>query len=204
MSWVAVAVGTVSAVSAYSSTEANNKAQGATQDNTRRRYSIQSGVSRNQMEDINTNAMTKMTNVSRKFLLAKSSTDVGQAESGVSGNVRKRLNLSIRGKASEQKSAVAREADTSIINVANDMIGKKIDTEAILAKAEADKVTGLALYTKVASAGVQGYAQGKSLDGLGGGGTGSGGNTNLEAVGVSQAGAKNYDSLASWENDIFE
>lgn len=141
--WVATAVIGASvvmgAVQSSQSAKAVNRQSAQAQRNADRRYALQSGVAENQMEEQQEQALEKMTDVTRKFLVAKGQATVHQAESGVSGVTQKRIEAVTRGKFSEAKSKVAKETDTNVINIAQDMLAKKIDTEALIAEAEARK-----------------------------------------------------------------
>lgn len=146
MSGMITAVAGTAVVGAYSSiqgTRASNRAseQNArlTREEAKRRYALESGIAQQQMSEQQNLAMEKMTDISRAFLLASSQDKVIQAETGVGGNVQQRMEAINRTKASEAKGQVAKELDTNVINIANGMLANKIDTEAILAKAQAEK-----------------------------------------------------------------
>lgn len=153
-------VAAISAYSSYSANRASNQAAGRAQENARRRYLLQSGVAKNQMEEQKMMALEKMTEVSRKFLEAKGRATVVQAETGVTGNVQKRLAGIQRTKESEVKGKVAKEIDTNVVNIAQDMLAKKIDTEAMIAEAEAKKKSSLTMLTEAGIAGAQGAMAG--------------------------------------------
>lgn len=154
MAWAAIAVGT-SAYGVYSAAEAGNAAADSAQQNASRRYAMQAGIAENQMEEQQTIAMEKMTEVTRKFLVAKGQAKAVQAETMVGGNVQKRLKADRRLKESEAKGKIAKEIDTNVVNIAQDMLAKKIDTEAIMAEAESKKKNA---FTEAAIAGLGTYA----------------------------------------------
>lgn len=146
MSGMITAVAATAVVGAYSSSQATKASNRASEQNARltreeakRRYALESGIAQQQMSEQQNLAMEKMTDISRAFLLASSQDKVIQAETGVGGNVQQRMEAINRTKASEAKGQVAKELDTNVINIANGMLANKIDTEAILAKAQAEK-----------------------------------------------------------------
>lgn len=146
MSGMITAVAGTAIVGAYSSSQATKASNRASEQNARltreeakRRYALESGIAQQQMSEQQNLAMEKMTDISRAFLLASSQDKVIQAETGVGGNVQQRMEAINRTKASEAKGQVAKELDTNVINIANGMLANKIDTEAILAKAQAEK-----------------------------------------------------------------
>lgn len=146
MSGMITAVAATAVVGAYSSSQATKASNRASEQNARltreeakRRYALESGIAQQQMTEQQNLAMEKMTDISRAFLLASSQDKVIQAETGVGGNVQQRMEAINRTKASEAKGQVAKELDTNVINIANGMLANKIDTEAILAKAQAEK-----------------------------------------------------------------
>lgn len=146
MSGMITAVAATAAVGAYSSSQATRASNRASEQNAsltreeaRRRYALESGIAQQQMSEQQNLAMEKMTDISRAFLLASSQDKVIQAETGVGGNVQQRMEAINRTKASEAKGQVAKEINTNVINIANGMLANKIDTEAIIAKAQAEK-----------------------------------------------------------------
>ena len=165
---------TTTALGAYSSSQtakAQNRAseQNAqlTRDEAQRRYVLESGIATQQMDEQSMLAMEKMTDISRAFLQAKGQAKAIQAESGVGGNVAKRAEAITRTKASEAKGQVAKEIDTNVINIANGMLANKIDTEAILAKAQANKTNvGLATLNGAMSGFSVGMSMGSGIKSL--------------------------------------
>ena len=164
MAWVAVGIAVVGAYSANQSSKATNKASEQAQENERRRYLLQSGIAKNQMEEQQGIALEKMTDISREFIKAKGTATAVQAESGVSGNVQQRMKSIQNTKASEAKGKVAQEVNTNVINIANGMLAKKVDTDAIIAEAESRK-QNVAVNTIIGgiSGAVSGYSMGKSI-----------------------------------------
>jgi hypothetical protein len=163
---VEVAVG-MAALSAYQANEqakAANKAADAQIANAKQRYALDSAIAENQMEEQNSIAMEKMTDVSRAFLKARGTAKVQQAESGVSGNVEQRIKSVSKLKESDAKGKIAKEVDTNNVNIAQGMLAKKIDTEAMIADADS-KRQNVMLNTLVAGASgaASGYALGSSF-----------------------------------------
>ena len=115
------------------------------------------------MEEQNQLALEKMTAVTRQFIKAKGTAKAIQAETMVGGNVAKIAKADMRLKESETKGKVAKEIDTNVINIAQGMIAKKIDTEALVAEALSKKKSGMSLLTDSAMAGVQGGLSGFQL-----------------------------------------
>jgi len=163
MAWMVVAVGGMAAVGAYSSSQAasaNNAAASAAQDNAARRYEMEGNVAKNQMEEQQVIARDKMTDVTRAFLQAKGKSTAVQAESGVTGASADRINANQRSKFSEATGKVAQEVDTNVVNIAQGMLGKKVDTDAMIAEAESKKKN---VFTATAMGALQGGLQGYSL-----------------------------------------
>lgn len=169
-----VGVGALGAYSSYSATRASNEANERAKENARRRYRLDSSVANAQMEEQNQIAMSKMTDISKAFLKAKGTATAIQAESGVSGNVQKRIQFTDRAKSSELKGKVAKEVDTNVINISQGMLAKKIDTEAMIAEASANKKSVLLnTLTGAIGGGVQGYQLASAVKGIGNSGSGS-------------------------------
>jgi hypothetical protein len=167
MAWVAVTVGVIGAYSANQSAKATNRASEQAKESERRRYLLQSGIAKNQMEEQQGMALEKMTDISRAFIKAKGTATASQAESGVGGNVQQRMKSIQNTKASEAKGKVAKEIDTNVINIANGMLAKKVDTDAIIAEAESRK-QNVAMNTIIGgiNGAVSGYSLGKSIKGV--------------------------------------
>ena len=154
--------GASGASSLFASSSANAAAS-QSQAEAARRYALQAGIAKEQMYEQNQMAMEQMTEVSKKFLMAKGRSTVVQAESGVSGKVAQRLKFMQRAKASETKGKIVKEAQTNINNIANDMLAKKIDTDADIARAEAQKKSSLTMLAEAGMAGMSGYASGSTM-----------------------------------------
>lgn len=161
MAWFATgAMAVVSAYGAMESAKAGNKAASASQANSARRYAIQAGVAEDQMDEQNQIAVEKMTDVTRQFLVAKGRATAIQAEAGVTGATSQRQQSVMRTKASEAKGQIAKEINTNIINIAQDMIATKIDSEAMISEAESRKKN---VFTETAMGAIQGGMQGYSM-----------------------------------------
>lgn len=152
----------VAGTGAYMSGKTANASAEATQDNVNRRYLLKSNVAKNQMEEQKSLAFEKMTEVTRGFLKTKGTMEAVQAETMVTGNVAKRLKGAARTKASEQKGQIAKTTNANIVNIAQDMIATKVDSEAQLMEAESKKKSSLQL---LADAGIAG---GSTFVGAGG------------------------------------
>lgn len=153
----------ISAYSSYSSSQANNKAQKVSQAEAERRYKLQASISKEQISEQDALALTKMTEITREFAMAKSKALTVQAESGLAGkSMEKRINI-LGAKESEAKGKVAQEIDTNKINIARDMLANKIDTESIIKESKAREISSANIAINMVSAGMQGYMIGKQL-----------------------------------------
>lgn len=177
-----IATGVTVAATTYSSISASNAANakaGRAIQNAETRFANDKGIAEQQFDEQESLALTEMTDVTREFAKAKATQAVVQAESGVGGNVQKRLEADLRTKESETKGKVAKEIDTNVINIAQGMLAKKIDTEALINEANSQKKsTG----TILLEAGLKSAASGLSAYSAAGGfkagtkGTQTGGN----------------------------
>lgn len=161
--WVA---GTVAVLSVVQADQANKRADAqaeAQERNAERRYRLKSGVAKNQMEEQQGIATEKMTDITRAFLKARGQARAVQAESGVGGNIQKRIESVRKLKASEAKGKVAKEVDTNVINIAQGMLAEKIDTEALIADAQLQKKSSFEIATNLVGAGMSGFASGYNL-----------------------------------------
>lgn len=149
-----VVAGMTAAGSVMQSQAANKQAKQA-QQNASRRYGLNASIAQNQMEEQRSLAMEKMTEVSRKFLLAKGTMQAVQAETMVGGNVQKRLEAQRRTTESETKGQVAKQANANVLNIAQGMLAKKIDTEATIAELEARKKNSLTIAMEAGLTGAQ-------------------------------------------------
>ena len=167
MAWfVAGGMAVMSAYSANQAASAGNKAASAAQENAARRYEMEGNVAKNQMEEQQVIARDKMTDVTRAFVQAKGKATAIQAETGVTGASADRIAANQRSKFSEATGKVAQEVDTNVINIAQGMLGKKVDTDAIVAEAESKKKN---VFTATAmgalEGGMKGYSMGASMGG---------------------------------------
>lgn len=164
MSWILTAsVGASTAVgaySSYSSSKATNRQMQQAQESAERRYMQQADVAEQQFTEQQQNAMEQMTEISRKFLQAKGQAKALQAETGTTGVTAKRIEAVTRTAYSDAKGKLAREIDTNIINIANNMLANRIDTEAVIAEAESKKQN---VFTNTLLGGIQGAVTGVQL-----------------------------------------
>lgn len=161
----------ISAYGAYSSSQAANRGAAIAEDNANRRYLMQSGIAEAQMEEQAGIARDKMTEISRAFLQAKGKATAIQAETMVGGKTAQRIAATTRTKFSEAKGKVAQEVDTNVMNIAQGMLAKKIDTEAMIMEARNKKQN---VYINTLGGAIQGAASGYMLGTTiaGAGGTG--------------------------------
>ena len=127
--------GGIGGTSAFLGAKAQNESIEQAIENSQRRYALKKSIAENQMTEQEQEAMSKMTDVARAFLKAKGTAKAVQAESGVGGNVQKIKEFQLASKESEAKGKVAKEIDTNVINIAQDMLANKIDTEAMIDEA---------------------------------------------------------------------
>ena len=165
--WVAGSMAVVSAYGASETTKANNRSASRSQANTTRRYLIKAGIAQDQMEEQQQFAVEKMTDVTRQFLVAKGRATAIQAEAGVDGVSSQRQQSVMRTKASEEKGKIAREIDTNVVNIAQDIMADRIDSMAQIDEAESRKKN---VFTETAmgamSGAIQGYSLGSKMGGI--------------------------------------
>ena len=171
MSGVITAVAASTAVGAYSanqSAKAQNRQARLAEENAERRYAIEAGVASQQMEEQQSIAFEKMTDVTRQFLQSQGQAVAIQAETGVSGKTAQRMEAVTRTKFSEAKGKVAQEVNTNVINIAQGMLASKVDTEALIAEARARRRNvGIDTMLGGVQGGVQGYMLGSSISNSG-------------------------------------
>lgn len=148
------------AFSGYSSAKTANMSAKAQEKEAKRRYALQSGTAKNQLEEQRGIAREKMTEISKQFLAASGSMQAASGESLTGGNVRSRIKRDLGSKESEAKSKVAQEINTNAINIAQGMLAEKIDTEAIIGQARLSKQSVL---LGTLNGGLQGASTGMSL-----------------------------------------
>lgn len=137
--WFAGGMAVMAGAGAYMDGKASNAQAENSQNNTRRRYALKSNNAKNQMEEQKSLAMEKMTETTRKFLLTKGTMATVQAESMVGGNVAKRIAHKNRREMNEEKGQIAKVTNSNIVNIAQNMLAEKVDTEAMLMEAESRK-----------------------------------------------------------------
>ena len=162
MSYAVTTMVVLSAYSAKQSADAQTASGKRQVANAERRYALQADVAENQMEEQQELALEKMTDITRQFLVAKGRSKVVQAEAGVTGVTAERMKRVMATKESEAKGKVAKEIDTNVINIAQGMIARKIDTEAMVAEGLAKQKDSLQIATDMVIAGSKGYMMGKS------------------------------------------
>lgn len=129
----------------YLNGKATNASAEAGQENTRRRYLLKGKNAENQIEEQKSLAMEKMTEVSRQFFKTKGTMEAVRSETMVTGNLAQRLKNQARTDASEAKGQVAKVTNANIVNIAQDMIAEKVDSEAMLMELENKKKSSMQL-----------------------------------------------------------
>lgn len=162
--YFAIAMAGVSAYSAYMSSVEQNKSARNAQDEALYRQRVQDRISEGQIVEQKQNAFMAMSEVAQQKMVSMSKQRNAMSESGVTGNVAKRVESVNRLKFTQASNKVQEEATTNIINIANKQLANKIDTEAILREAESKKKSSLSIATDMAIQGYQGYSIGSSLD----------------------------------------
>lgn len=140
--WAATAAVTSTAAGLYGSAtaaKAQNEAASRAEANAQQRYNIENSQTVSMMEEQKNMAMSKMTDISRDFVLALGSMEAAYGESETGGNVKKRLQSNLRTKTSEIKDKVATEVNSNIVNLAQGVLASKIDTQAMIAEARASR-----------------------------------------------------------------
>ena len=153
----------VGTTSTFLGADAQNESIEQAIKNSQRRYALKSSIAENQMTEQEQEAMGKMTDVARAFLKAKGTAKAVQAESGVGGNVQKIQEFQLASKEAETKGKVAKEIDTNVINIAQDMLANKIDTEAMIDEAISQGSYGADFLLDTAIGGVGGATSAISL-----------------------------------------
>ena len=161
--YVGVAGAGIGGASEVLGAEAQNDSIEQAIKNSQRRYALKSSIARNQMTEQEQEAMGKMTDVARAFLKAKGTAKAVQAESGVGGNVQKIQEFQLASKEAETKGKVAKEIDTNVINIAQDMLANKIDTEAMIDEAISQGSYGAGFLLDAVTGAVGGASSGISI-----------------------------------------
>jgi len=157
------------AIQGAEAAEAQNEAAQRSQENTKRRYLLQKKQAEGMMEEQQGIRVEQMTAVSRSFLKAKGQSKTVQAETGVSGKVAQRMKFTERAKASEVKGKVSKEIETNIVNIANNMLTKKVDADAMIQEAQSRKQN---VFTAAVMSGLGGAMTGAQFGSMmGAGGT---------------------------------
>ncbi|MGB1226465.1 MAG: virion core protein, T7 gp14 family [Poseidonibacter sp.] len=183
MSWIVVGVTATSA--AYSSYQGNKAAEQA-QENAERRYATKSSISKQQFDEQEQMQLEKMTDVTRKFMVAKGRAKAIQAEGLTGGITAQKAEANLSLKKSEVKGKVAKETETNIVNIAHGALANKIDTDAMIAEAESRKRN---VFAEAAIAGGTTYAHLKAQQ--------KGGTSN-ETKKTNNSSANYVDSSGNW------
>lgn len=162
--WVAVGLGGAAAYSSYANGQANNASAQAGQENAWRRYAIQSENADAQGQEQHQLALEKMTEVTRMFLANRGKMEVAQAETMVGGNVAKRLAKQNATDASEEKGQIAKTANANIVNIAQNLLGDKVDTEAQVMEFQSRKKSSMQLLLDAGVSGVSTFASFGGMD----------------------------------------
>jgi len=161
-----IGMGAMGALGASSAASSANAQADLTSEAAQRKYRLESGVATQQMDEQQSIALLKMTDISREFIQAKSTAKVQEAEMGTSGVTSERMERVMSTKASEARGAVAQEVDTNVVNIAQGMLASKIETESTIAQANASRKN--VLFDSILGGiqgGLQGYSLGNSLGG---------------------------------------
>jgi len=145
--------------SGYSSAKTANMSAKAQEKEAKRRYALQAGTTKNQLEEQRGIARDKMTEISKQFLAASGSMQAASGESLTGGNVRSRIKRDLGSKESEASIQKLSEVNTNVINIAQGMLAEKIDTEAIIGQARLSKKNVL---METAMGALQGVSSGSS------------------------------------------
>lgn len=140
-----------------------------------------------------------------KGLRNTASTSVAIAERGVAGNSASRLYDNTLIMQMMSHNALAKKAEENAVNFGVEMENKRREANSAInravSQAASNTISPIQAISKIAGAGMQGYAMGSALAGAGGANAGGSG---VKAVGSEGTWAQSYGSQANWENDIFE
>lgn len=204
MAWIAVTMGTIAAVGAYSADQAANAAAEQGQAATMDRFQLQGKIAEQMLQEQQSNVFEQMTDINRQFLQAKGKMAVMQAESGATGKTAQRLAFQTSAKTSEARGKIMKEAETNAVNIANDMLGKTMDAQAQMQKLENQKKSNAAIIMNAGMAFAGGAAKGHSLGSAFGSLSGPA-STGVQAVGANGMPSNgSYANVSAWENDVFE
>ena len=204
MSWAFTAVSVGSSLIA--SSEANKQAKSnaaATGASLLQNFKVTKNSIIQQANELNNQIGMELTQAQLEGLKAEATTSNVVVERNVVGNTAARLQDNIDMQSNLYSNQIKQKAEANMVDIQNKLTESKYQYEAgmmqnaIQLSNATTSTTGM--ITGAVSAGMQGYSMGSKL-----GGTSKSGGSPLEAVGVDKAGASNYGSLASWENDVFE
>lgn len=173
----AVAVGSLAAYSSYEQGRMTRRANEASQEETRRRYLIMASDAESSKAELAQEGMEKLTASTREFLKYKSTFEAGMGEGMVTGKSVQRLRSNMQVKRDETTGSIIRQIDDNAINIAKDMLTKKIETESNLRQLELTKQSMGMIALQAASTGATtGLSMGASMKTLGVGNSKSWGN----------------------------
>ena len=145
--------------------QATNRAASQSQQDILDRWEWQAMIGKEQIQEQQQDVLEKTTDITRKFLTTKGKMTAAQAGMGVTGKTAQRMALMTRAEASELKSKVMKEAETNVVNIANNVMAKKLDADANITKLQSQKKSTAAIIFNAASAGMQGYSMGSNFAG---------------------------------------
>jgi NCAIR mutase (PurE)-related protein len=164
--WLAAAAGGMAALSMYS-TRSSMKAQGQQARNQAeaqsKRYALQADIAKSQMLEQDQIAMEEMLKVKKAFKAKTGTMEAVQAESLVTGKTAEKRKFLAKTQESEALGKVATEVDTNKQNIANNMLAKKIDSDAIIADARAKTLSKSDAILGMLTAGASGAASGAMM-----------------------------------------
>ena len=140
--------------------QATNRAASQSQQDILDRWEWQAMIGKEQIQEQQQDVLSKTTDITRKFLTTKGKMVASQAGMGVTGKTAQRMALMTRAKASELKSKVMKEAETNVVNIANNVMAKKLDADANINKLQSQKKSTAAILMSAAMAGMSGYSTG--------------------------------------------
>lgn len=166
--WPMIAIAGISAYSSYQQGKTQQMMNEASQEETRRRYLIMASDAESAKVELAQEGMEKLTQSTREFLKYKSTFEAGLGESETGGKSIQRLRANTSVKEGETKGSIMRQIDENSINIAKDMLTKKIDTEANLRQLKLSKQSNSMIALQALTTGVStGLTVGASMKTLG-------------------------------------
>jgi predicted DNA-binding helix-hairpin-helix protein len=171
---LAIGLGVFTAYSSYQQGRTQRKMNEASQEDTRRRYLIMASDAESGKAELAQEGMEKMTQSTREFLKYKSTYEASLGESETGGKSIQRMKANIQLKRDETMGSIQRQIDENSINIAKDMLTKKIDTEANLRQLELSKQsTAMIALQAIGTGASTGLSVGASMKTLGWGQSGT-------------------------------